>query len=137
MSRRQRERGSRFQVDIEQEVRSAAAAFRDNDVEASMAVTRRLWWSSRLRGRRFAQLLREARDVTQARISVGVVERGEPGQRQAMPYFLAVLRDLVNQDRRTRSAFNASVTHHGEKGRSPLPPPPPTPVPAGTRISEI
>jgi hypothetical protein len=97
MSRRQCERGSRFQVDIEQEVRSAAAAFRDNDVEASMAVTRRLWWSSRLRGRRFAQLLREARDVTQARISVGVVERGEPGQRQAMPYFLAVLRHLVNQ----------------------------------------
>jgi hypothetical protein len=137
MSRRQRARGSRFQVDIEQEVRSAAAAFRDNDVEASIAVAVRLWWSSRLRGRRFAQLLRQARDVTQARISVGVVERGEPGRRQAMPYFLAVLRDLVNQDRRTRSIFNASVTQHGEKGRSPLPPPPPTPVPAGTRISEI
>jgi hypothetical protein len=137
MSRRQSERGSRFQMDIEQEVRTAAAAFRDNDVEASTAIAVRLWWSSRLRGRRFAQLLRQARDVTQARISVGVVERGEPGRRQAMPYFLAVLRGLINQDRRTRSASNASVPHHGEKGRNPLPPSPPTPVPAGTRISEI
>jgi hypothetical protein len=103
MSRRQRERSSRFQVDIEQEVRAAAAAFRDNDVEASITVVIRLWWTSRLRGRRFAHLLHQARDVTQARISVGVVERGEPGRRQAMPYFLAVLRDLVNQDRRTPS----------------------------------
>ncbi len=137
MSRRQSERDSRFQVDIEQEVQIAAAAFRDNDVEASTAVAVRLWWSSRLRGRRFAQLLGQARDVTQARISVGVVEQGEPGRRQAMPYFLAVLRDLVNKHRRARTAFSASATQHGGKGRSPLPPPPPTPVPAGTRISEI
>jgi hypothetical protein len=137
MSRRQTERGSRFRVDIEQEVRTAAAAFRDNDVEASTAIAVRLWWSSRLRGRRFAQLLLQARYVTQERISVGVVARGEPGRREAMPYFLAVLRDLVNQDRHTRRAFSASAPHHGGKGRSPLPPSPPTPVPAGTRISEI
>jgi hypothetical protein len=131
MSRRQSERGSRFQVDIEQQVRTAAAAFRDNDVETSIAVAVRLWWSSRLRGRRFAQLLRQARDVTQARISAGVVEQGEPGRRQAMPYFLAVLRDLVNQHRRTRQAFSASATQHGGKGRSPLPPSPPTPSACG------
>ena len=101
MSRRQNERASRFLVDIEQQVRSAATTFRDNDVEASTAVAMRLWWTSRLRGRRFAQLLRQARDVTQARISTGVVELGEPGRRQAMPYFLAVLRSLVNQELRT------------------------------------
>ena len=90
MSHRQHERASRFLVDIEREMRSAAAAFRDNDVEASTAVAVRLWWSSGLRGRRFAHLLHQARDVTQARISIGAVERGEPGQREAMPYFLAV-----------------------------------------------
>jgi hypothetical protein len=35
--------------------------------------------------------------VTQERISVGGVGRGEPGRREAMPYFFAVLRDLVRQ----------------------------------------
>jgi hypothetical protein len=33
MSRRQTERGSRFQVEIEDRVRLAAVEFRDNDVE--------------------------------------------------------------------------------------------------------
>jgi hypothetical protein len=122
MSRRQSERASRFQVDIEQEVRTAAAAFRDNDVEASIALTVRLWWSSRLRGRWFAQLLRQARDVTQARISVGVVERGEPGHRQAMPYFLAVLRDLINQDRLLSKTPSADLGHaSGDRGGAPFP----------------
>jgi|SRR5579859_4124025 len=122
MSRRQTERGSRFRVDIEQEVRTAAAAFRDNDVEASTAIAVRLWWSSRLRGRRFAQLLRQARYVTQERISLGVVERGEPGRREAMPYFMAVLRDLVNQDRRTPAAFtNPADTSRGTGAEPPSP----------------
>jgi hypothetical protein len=48
-----------------------------------------------VRGRRFAQLVRQAYDVTQARISLGALERGDAGRREAMPYFLAVLRDLV------------------------------------------
>ena len=55
MSQRQHERASRFQVDIEEGVRAAAIAFRDNDVEASTETVIRLWWTSRLRGRRFAR----------------------------------------------------------------------------------
>jgi hypothetical protein len=100
MSRRQMERQSGFLVEIEDGVRNAAAAFRDNDVEASVTTAVRLWWTSRLRGRRFARLVHEARDVTQKRISLGIVEKGEPGRREAMPYFFAVLRDLVDQARR-------------------------------------
>jgi hypothetical protein len=97
MSRRQGERTSRFQVLIENGVRSTAVGFRDNDVEASVATALRLWWTSRLHGRRFAQLVYDARELTQKRISLGVIERGEPGRREAMPYFFAVLRDLVYQ----------------------------------------
>ena len=99
MSRRQGERVSRLGVQIESGVRSASVAFRDNDVEASISTAMRLWWTSRLRARRFVQLVYQARDVTQSRISVGVVEHGEPGRREAMPYFFAVLRDLVDHDR--------------------------------------
>jgi hypothetical protein len=129
MSRRQHERASRFAVDIEQAVRVAAATFRDNDVETSTAVVVQLWWTSRLRGRRFAQLVGHAREVTAARISVGRVELGQPGQRQAMPYFLAVLRDLTDQERRPRTHPH-HARQRGGKGRSrPLPPEPPTPVP--------
>ena len=89
MSRRQGERASRFQVEIEAGVRSAAVAFRDNHVEASVSTAVRLWWTSHLRGRRFAQLARQAYDVTQVCISLGGVERGDAGRREAMPYFLA------------------------------------------------
>jgi hypothetical protein len=71
--------------------------FRADDVEASVTAAVRLWWTSHLRGRRFAQLVQRARSVTHERVSVGGVERGEPGQREAMPYFWAVLRDLVSQ----------------------------------------
>jgi len=102
MSRRQTERGSRFQVEIEDGVRLAAVKFRDNDVEASVNAAFRLWWASRLRGRRFSHLIRQAREMTQARISLGRVEHGEPGQREAMPYFFAVLRELVERDPRSR-----------------------------------
>ncbi len=102
MSRRQTERGSRFQVEIEDGVRLAAVNFHDNEVEASVNAAVRLWWTSRLRGRRFSQLVHQAREVTQARISLGRVEHGEPGQREAMPYFFAVLHELVEQHRRSR-----------------------------------
>jgi hypothetical protein len=101
MSQRQRERTSRFQVEIDMGVRSAAVDFCDNDVEASVTTAVRLWWASRLRGRRFAQLVYQARDVTRQRISLGVVQHGEPGRRKAMPYFFAVLRDLVDRERPT------------------------------------
>jgi len=132
MSRRQRERGSRFQIDIEEQVRIAAATFRDNDVEASINVAVRLWWTSRLRGRRFAQLLGQARDVTQQRISLGVVERGEPGRRQAMPYFLAVLRDLVGQESTRSKSLSTSATQQGGQGAEPpFPPNPPYPSACG------
>jgi hypothetical protein len=99
MSRRQRERTSRLVGAIESGVRSAALDFGDNDVEASVATAVRVWWTSRLRGRRFAQLVQQARELTRQRISLGTVQRGEPGRRKAMPYFFAVLRDLVNQER--------------------------------------
>ena len=56
-----------------------------------------MWWASRLRGRRFVQLVREAIGVTQARISLGTVQHGEAGRREAMPYFFAVLRDLTTR----------------------------------------
>ncbi len=98
MSRRQSERASRFELEIESGVRKAAVGCRDNDVETSVGVAVRLWWTSHLRGRRFAELVRQAYDVTQVRISVGAIECGDAGRREAMPYFLAVLRDLVLHD---------------------------------------
>ena len=110
MSRREGERASRFQVEIEQGVRRAAVAFRADDVEASVSAAVRLWWTSHLRGRRFAQLVRQAYDVTQARISLGSVERGDAGQREAMPYFLAVLRDLATNGARTRHPPSVAVS---------------------------
>ena len=83
-------------------MRRAAVDFRDNDVEASVDAAVRLWWNSRLRGRRFSRLICQARELTKARISLGRVEHGEPGQREAMSYFFAVLHDLVEQNRRSR-----------------------------------
>jgi hypothetical protein len=97
VSRRQAERTSRYQSEIETAVRSAALVFRADDVEASVTAAVHLWWTSHVRGRRFAQLVHQARSVTQERVSVGGVERGDPGQRDAMPYFWAVLRDLASQ----------------------------------------
>jgi hypothetical protein len=98
VSRRQHERGSRFQADIEASMRVAAVVFRDDDVESSIVTAVRLWWGSGIRGRRFVQLVQRAREITQERVSVGAIERGQPGRREAMPYFLTVLRDLVNGD---------------------------------------
>jgi hypothetical protein len=97
---------------IETGVRSAALDFGDNDVEASVATAVRLWWTSRPRGRRFAQLVQQAREVTRQRISLGIVQRGEPGRRKTMPYFFAVLCDLVDQERSV--AAHASVTVRAE-----------------------
>jgi len=114
MSRRQHERASRFRVDIEDGVRATALALRDNDVEASVDTVMRLWWTSGVRGRRFAQLLHEAREVTQERVSLGVVERGQPGRREAMPYFMAVLRQLADGARHARG--------HGAEPPSPAAP---------------
>jgi hypothetical protein len=102
MSRRQSERGSRFLVEIEDGVRVAAVMFRDNNADASVRAAVRLWWASRLRGRLFVQLVRQARDVTQKRISLGTIECGRAGRREAMPYFFGVLRDLADQNRRSR-----------------------------------
>jgi len=108
VSRRQSERGSRFQAEIENGVRVAAMAFRDDDSEVSVKTVVRLWWRSGLRSRRFAKLVRQAREVTQVRVSLGLVKRGQAGRREAMPYFLAVLQDLVNRDPRSRSPAPAS-----------------------------
>jgi hypothetical protein len=107
VSRRQGERSSRYQAEIEAAMRSSALVFRADDVEASVTAALRLWWTSHLRGRRFAQLVHQARSVTQERISVGGVERGEAGRREAMPYFQAALRELVSQH----------VDHHANVGQ--------------------
>jgi hypothetical protein len=53
-----------------------------------------------MRGHRFVQLLQVSTKRTSERVSLGAVTRGEPGQREAMPYFFATLRDLVAQERR-------------------------------------
>jgi hypothetical protein len=82
-------------------VRTAAVDFGDNDLDGSVSTAVHLWWTSRVRGRRFAQLVYQARDVTRQRISLGVVQYGEPGRRKAMPYFFAVLRDLVDREQPT------------------------------------
>jgi hypothetical protein len=91
MSRRQSERASRFQVEIEDCVRRAALAFRDNNVETSIRTAERLWWTSRLRGRRFAELVHQAPDVTQRRISLGTIEpRGcWPTRSDALTFWLS------------------------------------------------
>jgi len=110
MSRRQSDRTSHFLSEIETVMRSAAVELRDNDVEASVATAVRLWWTSRLRGRRFAQLVHRARDVTRQRISLGVVQRGAAGGRNGMPYFFAILRDLVDQEQ-------SATGHRADRGR--------------------
>jgi hypothetical protein len=96
MSQRQGQRGSRHQAEIEAAVRSAALVFRADDIEVSVTSAMHVWWTSGLRGRRFVQLVHQARAAPHERISVGGLERGEPGRREAMPYFFAVLRDLVS-----------------------------------------
>src|SRR5438132_12959460 len=80
------ERTLRYRAAIELGVRTAASKFRDNDPEACVATAMRLWWSSGVRGRRFAQLIGRATDITQVRISLGTVQRGRAGCREAMPY---------------------------------------------------
>lgn len=130
MSHGQSVRTSRFRTDIECTVASAATAFRDSDMEASIDTALRLWWTSRLRGRRFAQLVTQARHITQERISLGVIQHGQPGRRQAMPYFFAVLRDLIAHDSRARR-------RRAHRGQPSSPQTPHLPVPAGTRLSDL
>jgi hypothetical protein len=113
VSERQGQRASRFGAEIEASVRSAALAFRADDVDASVSAVIRMWWTNHLRGRRFAQLVREAYEITQARISLGSVERGEAGHRQAMPYFMAVLQDLVAKERQpVGTSVSRSLSMH-------------------------
>jgi hypothetical protein len=75
-------RASRFQADIEAIVRAAAVAFRDNDIENTLDAAVRLWWRTGLRGRRFIRLVQQARRITEERVSLGLVKRGKPGQRE-------------------------------------------------------
>jgi hypothetical protein len=100
MSRRQTERASRFATDVDMLVRAAGSRFRDDDPDQSTRTALRIWWGSRMRGHRFVQLLQESTKRTSARVSLGAVTRGKPGQREAMPYFFATLRDLVAQELR-------------------------------------
>ena len=93
------ERALRYRAEIELGVRGAAIKFRDNDQDASVARAFRLWWLSGVRGPGFAQLIQRATDLTQARISLGAVQRGGAGRREAMPYFFEVLRGLASDER--------------------------------------
>ena len=100
MSYRQNARAPRFAGDVETLVLAAANRFWDDDPNRSVRTALRLWWRSRLRGRRFVQLLQEATSRTSERVSLGGVKQGAPGRREAMPYFFAILRDLVAQESR-------------------------------------
>ena len=101
------ERALRYRSEIGLAVRAAAVKFRDNDQDASVMRAFRMWWSSGIRGPRFAQLIQQATDVTQARLSLGVVRRGGAGRRQAMPYFFEVLHELTQEDRPERRGARA------------------------------
>lgn len=76
-----------------------AGPYRDDDPERSRLRAQRLWWNSGLPAVRFRALLAEAAAVTNRMISAGYVERGAAGRRHAMPYFFAVLEDLVRRER--------------------------------------
>ena len=105
MSRRQHERTSRFSDEIGALARSASLAFRDEDPDGSMTIIYAAWWNSGLRGRTFTRLLMDATAITKQRISTGAIRAGIPGHRAAMPYFLAVLTQLIDDaDRRPRSS---------------------------------
>jgi hypothetical protein len=54
-----------------------------------------MWWNSGIRESQFVELLQQARDITKVRISSGQVRSGQPGHRRAMPYCIAVLRNLL------------------------------------------
>jgi hypothetical protein len=95
VSSQQKARMSRSTGDVETLVLSAANRFWDNDPNRSVRTALRLWWRSHVRGRRFVQLVQEATKRTSERVSLGVVQQGVPGRREAMPYFFAILSDLV------------------------------------------
>ncbi len=67
--------------------------------------------------------MQQARQVTQERISLGAVQHGHPGRREAMPYFLAVLRQFADRERNLRG--------HGAESPSPAAP---YPGACGTRF---
>jgi hypothetical protein len=71
-----------------------ARRFRDNSPDDSIRTAHHLWWNSGLSHDKFVNLINEAVDITKATISSGRVRKGQPGQRQAMPYFFRVLRTL-------------------------------------------
>jgi hypothetical protein len=71
--------------------------FRDNDAVRTREVVFHLWWNPGLSEQRFFDLVQDARTVTKARIAAGQVQLGSAGRRRAMPYLLAVLRNLLSQ----------------------------------------
>jgi len=74
-----------------------ARAFRDDAVQQSVETAHHLWWNSRVPLQTFAELLDRAALVTKQTISSGRIRHGEPGARQAMPYFFRVLRTLCDE----------------------------------------
>ena len=74
-----------------------ARAFRDDAVQQSVETAHHLWWNSRVPLQAFAELLDRAALVTKQTISSGRIRHGEPGARQAMPYFFRVLRTLCDE----------------------------------------
>lgn len=115
MSQRQRERYSRYRHVIETLVHGAATSFRDDDPERPSLSARRMSWTSRLRGRTFCRLVEDAARITRQRVSASNVESGEPGRREAMPYFLAVLRQLATEAAARLAAAPTSLNRQAEQ----------------------
>jgi hypothetical protein len=74
-----------------------ARTFRDDSPERSIETAHHLWWNSHIPLGTFVDLLDRAALVTKQTISSGRLRRGEPGARDAMPYFLRVLKTLCDE----------------------------------------
>ncbi len=94
---RSRRRTSRAGSLLAVAAKGAGGEFRADDPDRTIKVVLHLWWNSSFAERRFCDLLQEARTITKARIVGSQVQVGEPGRRRAMPYLLAVLRQLLAQ----------------------------------------
>ncbi len=76
---------------------SVVGVFRDDDPGRSISRARHIWQGSRLPEAGFLPLLDEAATHTKHALSAGMIKRGEPGRRKAMPYFFAILEDLARE----------------------------------------
>ncbi|MFN8526776.1 MAG: helix-turn-helix domain-containing protein [Chloroflexota bacterium] len=91
--------------DLASRIRAIGIELRDSGSARSIARAQHALWNSGLPYPAFAAIVEIARSRTREELSKGTVKNGQPGRRSAMPYFFAVLDDLVNQERdRVRGA---------------------------------